>query len=206
MVAGQNWLPFDPTPGRGTFATAYSYAADSADAVRALGTGRFLDFTPEAPSTGPTPEPTAEAVAAKPAPARPWWLAVVVVAPLAWVGALWARKHRRRRHRLGLADPRARADAIRRELADTLRDHGVATSRTAPARSVFRLLERELGVHAEQLHELVVAARYGPPAGAHDAAEAAAGEVARVRAAVARSVGRWRTVRAVAHPGTARGR
>ncbi len=50
--AGYGWLAFDPTPGRGTLSAVYTLASDSADAVRALGTGRFLDFTPTAPSDG----------------------------------------------------------------------------------------------------------------------------------------------------------
>ena len=40
--AGYGWLPFDPTPGRGALTADYTLASDSADAVRALGTGRFL--------------------------------------------------------------------------------------------------------------------------------------------------------------------
>ena len=52
--AGYGWLAFDPTPGRGTLSAVYTLASDSADAVRALGTGRFLDFTPTLPQpTGP---------------------------------------------------------------------------------------------------------------------------------------------------------
>ena len=40
--AGHGWLAFDPTPGRGTLSATYTNASDSADAIRALGTGRFL--------------------------------------------------------------------------------------------------------------------------------------------------------------------
>ena len=44
--AGHGWLAFDPTPGRGILSAVYTLASDSADAVAALGTGRFLDFNP----------------------------------------------------------------------------------------------------------------------------------------------------------------
>ena len=50
--AGYGWLAFDPTPGRGTLSAVYTLASDSADAVRALGTGRFLDFSPRQPTPG----------------------------------------------------------------------------------------------------------------------------------------------------------
>ena len=40
--SGYGWLTFDPTPGRGTLSATYTNASDSADAIRALGTGRFL--------------------------------------------------------------------------------------------------------------------------------------------------------------------
>ena len=40
--AGHGWLAFDPTPGRGTLTATYTNASDSADAIAALGTGRFL--------------------------------------------------------------------------------------------------------------------------------------------------------------------
>jgi transglutaminase-like putative cysteine protease len=34
--AGHGWVPFDPTPGRGTFGANYSFASDSEEAVAAL--------------------------------------------------------------------------------------------------------------------------------------------------------------------------
>jgi len=39
--AGHGWLPFDPTPGRGTLSATHTIASDSADAILALG-GRFV--------------------------------------------------------------------------------------------------------------------------------------------------------------------
>ena len=58
--AGHGWLTFDPTPGRGTLSATYTNASDSADAIRALGTGRFLgagSFEPTTPRRGvATPE------------------------------------------------------------------------------------------------------------------------------------------------------
>ncbi len=51
-LAGHGWLTFDPTPGRGRLSAAYTNASDSADAVQALGTGRFLDFSAPGLSDG----------------------------------------------------------------------------------------------------------------------------------------------------------
>ena len=44
--AGQGWVPFDPTPGRGTFGGTYSFASDSKDAVDALRRGDLSGVTP----------------------------------------------------------------------------------------------------------------------------------------------------------------
>ena len=74
--AGHGWLTFDPTPGRGTLSATYTNASDSADAIRALGTGRFLgagSFAPTTPRRGvATPEvtPSAGSPVAPDRPAR----------------------------------------------------------------------------------------------------------------------------------------
>ena len=39
--AGVGWVPFDPTPGRGTFGGTYSFASDSLAAVGALRRGEL---------------------------------------------------------------------------------------------------------------------------------------------------------------------
>ena len=70
--AGYGWLAFDPTPGRGTLSAVYTLASDSADAVAALGTGRFLDFTPRPPGGGAAAPETPAVAAAR--GRFPWWL------------------------------------------------------------------------------------------------------------------------------------
>ena len=67
-------------PGRGTLSATYTNASDSADAIRALGTGRFLDagsFAPTTPRRGVAPPeaPTSTGI--------PWRLIV----PLALIAA-----------------------------------------------------------------------------------------------------------------------
>jgi hypothetical protein len=119
--AGHGWLTFDPTPGRGTLSATYTNASDSADAIRALGTGRFLDagsFAPTTPRRGVAlPEATTSA-------GIPWRLIVplvliaLVLLGLALLksGVRWRRAH--------TDDPRRRAAAARAELAAFVRDQG----------------------------------------------------------------------------------
>ena len=40
---GHGWVPFDPTPGRGTFSTSYSFASNSPATVEALRRGSLSD-------------------------------------------------------------------------------------------------------------------------------------------------------------------
>jgi transglutaminase-like putative cysteine protease len=204
--AGVGWLPFDPTPGRGTFATSYSYAADSADAVRALGTGRLLDFTPEPRDPVEAQAPAAAVEEQARAARRPWWLLALVLLPGAWIALAWLLKRRRWHARLREPDPRLRADAIRRELADTLRDHGVVASRSTSLATLLASLERDLRLRGDALRGALVTARYGPPAVAARAADDAVRDFARLQEEVARSAGPFRTLRALARPGTLRGR
>lgn len=191
--AGYGWLTFDPTPDRGTLSLAYTLASDSADAVRALGTGRFLDFDAAPPDVAPGP------VAAAPAPASrdsPRWLLWIVVLPFAAVGAVPLAKSLRRRRRLGRTDPRAAASGMRSELADRLLDHGVAVDRTAPAATLGRALERAFGVAPGPLVDALGAARYGPPERAVHAAGVARRELGLALRGIRRRVGRLGVARA----------
>ena len=75
-MPGYGWLPFDPTPGRGTLSAAYTVASDSADARRALGGGLFLDFSGGGSASahsagGAAYRPSELGLVARAAPARP---------------------------------------------------------------------------------------------------------------------------------------
>lgn len=192
--AGHGWLTFDPTPDRGTLSLAYTFASDSADAVRALGTGRYLDFDAAPADVEPAPS-----TVAKPASASrrlsPWLLGAIVV-PLAVAGAIPLWKSLRRRRRLGRRDPRAAASGMRSELADRLLDHGVAVDRAASATTLGRALERAFGVPPAPLVDALGAARYGPPAGAGHAAVTAREELGAALGRIRRRVGRAGTARA----------
>ena len=116
--AGHGWLAFDPTPGRGILSAVYTLASDSADAVAALGTGRFLDFTPglTAPNA-PVPATPGAAVVDE---SRPWWVLALLGAPLVAVAAIVGVKRLRRGRRLRGREPRVLAAGVRAELVSAL--------------------------------------------------------------------------------------
>lgn len=174
--AGYGWLTFDPTPGRGRLSATYTNASDSADAIRALGTGRFLG--PGTHTTRPTPKPVP--VQPPPAAGTRWWpyllpLAAAALALLALGAAKGARRYRRAR----TGDPRRRASAARAELADFLRDQGSTIDPTAPVGELVAELRR-LGVSSDGFAAAFSRARYGPPQGASAAADEARRELERV--------------------------
>ena len=135
--AGHGWLAFDPTPGRGTLSATYTNASDSADAIRALGTGRFLDagsFAPTTPRRGVAlPEAT-------PSAGIPWRLIVPLALIALLLLGLALLKSGVRRRRAHTDDPRRRAAAARAELAAFVRDQG---SPIPPSASIHQL-SREL--------------------------------------------------------------
>ena len=126
--AGYGWLAFDPTPGRGTLSATYTNASDSAEAIRALGTGRFLGLGSVAPTRpeAPARRPTRSGVRRR-AVAGDRALMVVLGALL----ALAAAKAVHRRRRYAKADPRQRAAAARAELVGFIRDQGSPLAREA---------------------------------------------------------------------------
>ena len=131
---GYGWLPFDPTPGRGSLAASYSAsstgfnAGDAADgflggATRVNGGGadqlRLLEQKERLEQ--------AQAAAGRRAGDNgrsTLWLLVLLA--LAAVVALGLVKLVRRRSRYLTRDPRRLAGAARRELVDFLADQGIA--------------------------------------------------------------------------------
>ncbi len=176
---GFGWLAFDPTPGRGTLSAVYTLASDSADAVRALGTGRFLDFSPPLPESGRpvTPTPVDAAAAER---SVPWWLVVFLLMPLvaavAVIGGKWARRARRLRRR----EPRALAGGVRAELVAALVDRGASVEETATTADLQLTAERVLATPSGALTDALAEARFGPLRGARPAAVRARTELAHV--------------------------
>ena len=165
--AGYGWLPFDPTPGRGSLTATYTNASDSADAIRALGTGRFLDLG----SLDQTPSPARGAPSLQVQRSRrsAWpYLAPLVVITLIVIGfAAFKRIVRRRRYPHG--DARNQAAATRAELAGFVRDQGSRVAATASVDELAVVL-RGHGVGSDAFARAFVRARYGPMMGADIAA------------------------------------
>ena len=190
--AGHGWLTFDPTPGRGTLSATYTNASDSADAIRALGTGRFLDagsFAPRTPRRGvaASAEPTTPAGA-------PWRLIVPVALIVATLLGLALVKRGVRFHRGRGDDPRSRASAARAELAAFIRDQG---SPVPPSASMHELTVelRSRGVGSDAFAAAFARARYGPPAGAAQAADEARRELRRILSILRERLGPGRRIR-----------
>ena len=189
--AGYGWLAFDPTPGQGRLSATYTNASDSADAIRALGTGRFLGSEPN--KTAPAPRnlpplepPSADAV---------WWPYLLPLAALAAALLTLALvKSIRRYRRAATRDPRRRASAARADLADFVRDQGSGVPAQAPMTELAAELRR-LGVASDGFAAAFSRARYGPAAGAAAAADDARRELERVLALLRDRLGPGRRVR-----------
>jgi transglutaminase-like putative cysteine protease len=174
--AGFGWLTFDPTPGRGTLSAAYTFASDSADAVAALGTGRFLDFDRAFRAT-PDGRPA-------PAVATPvshdgvaWWVVAVPVVPAVAAALVLLAKWVRRARRLRRRDPRRLAWGVRAELVGELVDRGVAVEPHATTAVLQRTAERALALPCGALAAALAEARYGPADRAEGAARRAREEL-----------------------------
>ncbi len=189
--AGYGWLTFDPTPGRGTLTATYTNASDSADALRALGTGRFLGVG----GRGGTTSRRGIAPAARADRGSFHWS---LLAPVAAVGAallvLAAAKGSRRHRRSATRDPRSRASAARAELAAFLRDQGAPIAATASVTELGAELRR-LGVGSDAFAAAFSRARYGPPAGAPAAANDTRRELRRVISILRSRIGPGRRIR-----------
>jgi transglutaminase-like putative cysteine protease len=191
---GYGWLAFDPTPGRGTLSAVYTLASDSADAVRALGTGRFLDFSPQPATPGAAAAP--EAADAAQRRRVPWWLVAALLAPFAVTLAVVGAKRARRLRRLRDGDPRRLAAGVRAELVDALVDRGASLGPGATPTELRHAAERVLRLPALSLTDAIAEARFGPAPRARPAAERARGELRRILAAAAAREAPRRRVRA----------
>ncbi len=189
--AGYGWLTFDPTPGRGTLSATYTNASDSADAIRALGTGRFLDAGSFAPTTPRRGVATPDVVATTGVPWRPLVPLALIVAALLGLALV---KSGVRHHRARGDDPRSRASAARAELAAFIRDQGSPVRPSASVRELTLEL-RSRGVGSDAFAAAFARARYGPPAGAEQAADEARSELRRVLSILRERLGPGRRIR-----------
>jgi transglutaminase-like putative cysteine protease len=186
------WLPFDPTPGRGTLAGSYSTSSAT------FGTGE--DFPQVFGQAGVAPEALGRLLEARlrgstagQAPGTPGGIGPVAassdegdglgVASLVFIvlgcalGLLLLVKEVRRRARFVGHDPRRIASACRRDLQGFLADQRVTFAPSATLDDVGTFVEKRYRVSADPFVQASEAARFGPLEGSDAAGRRARREL-----------------------------
>ena len=156
--AGQGWVPFDPTPGRATFGSIYSFASESEDAVAALRRGDLSTENAFVERDKPS-----AAIPREEASGERGLLAYVLGIAIVWVLAIGLGKAIFRRARYLTRDPRRAATASRRELEEFLRDQGIEVPACATLAGVRSTVYEELGLDGRSYAVAAGRARFGPP-------------------------------------------
>ena len=172
---GLGWVPFDPTPGRGTFAGSYSLASNSPEAVNALSRGQL---TQRRVGDDELPD-TADLSATEVARDRraPSFAAAALLVGSLWVLVVGGGKAVVRRVGQTSRDPRRSAAATRRELEGFLRDQRIDVPPSATLEELRRTVAVELGLDGRAFATAVARARFGPPEGARRHARTARSEL-----------------------------
>jgi hypothetical protein len=190
--AGIGWVPFDPTPGRGTLGGEYSFASSSADAVAALRRGELPESTtPDTPPRVPDAADLPATTGASGSSQAPSLVGVGLVLAALWVVLLGLGKTVVRRARYFSRDPRRLATASRRELEDFLRDQGVDVPPNATLVMLQQAVHDELGLDGRAFAIAAARARFGPPTPVEHGAASARKEVRRLIAAARRELSLW---------------
>jgi transglutaminase-like putative cysteine protease len=200
---GWGWLPFDPTPGTNGVAGSYSTSSPNFDVgatakvlASSHGFRRFGALAAELGFSGkPRTSPDVPQLGQVQVSAtlvrhgRDWSLLRLLAFALAGVlVVLVTAKVLVRRSRFMTNDPRRLATACRKELRDFLRDQGVDVPRSATLRELAGLVESEFGVEASAFGLHATAARFGPKAGAREAARAMRRDLRAIRRALRREL------------------
>jgi transglutaminase-like putative cysteine protease len=196
---GYGWLPFDPTPGRGSLSAPYSISSPRFDlsaiaqflGPRVVGAEDVADLKlngefgergvdrrdrvqradlPGNGATDSTPRRTGGSL-----------VKLLALLALALVAAIVLAKALVRSRRYLTRDPRRIAGACRRELADYLADQRVRLPQGATLADVGAAVHDELAVDSSAFVRAAGAARYGPPAEARHAAARARRELRKLR-------------------------
>jgi protein-glutamine gamma-glutamyltransferase len=186
------WIPFDPTPGRGTFGGSYSFASNSNEAVAALRRGELDESNPSSrpvrePDAGDLPVDVPGSVDSR----APSIVAVALVLAALWVLVVGLGKALVRRARYLSNDPRRVATASRREVEEFLRDQGVDVPATAGLATLQRTVHDELGLDGRPFAMAVARARYGRPGTFEQSAQAARAEARRLIRAARGELSLW---------------
>jgi hypothetical protein len=208
---GYGWLPFDPTPGRGQLAAAYSAASPRFDATKEA---RLLaHFVRGGAVFGPAAI-RAQALAEKSGhsthngggsrsrvlkPAAPKrtshsLLLFLLTLALAVVVAIASVKVLRRRLRYVTRDPRRLAAACTRELSEFLADQRLQIDGVT-IRELSARVDEHFAINAGAFADQVETARFGRPAAAALAARGARRELALLKRHIRRSLSMRRRAR-----------
>ncbi len=162
--AGLGWIPFDPTPGRGTLGGEYTFASGSAAAVARLRRGELgASTTPQPPTRARDAGPRPDELVAPNESRAPSLAGLALVLAAAWIVVVGAGKAVRRRARYLSRDPRAQATASRRELEDFLRDQGADVPSNATLEALQQAVREEFGLDGRPFVRAASRARFGPP-------------------------------------------
>ena len=201
---GFGWLPFDPTPGRGTLGGPYSAssvrfdrsgaegvllgsALPGRDLFRGLGREAFAENNPRSASG------SAEAREQNDG-GRSGVAGLVVLAVLLAALLFVLVKFGVRRWRYLTDDPRRIAAACRRDLVDFLRDQRIDVPPSVGTRELGQLLSSR-GINGTGFADALGRARYGPLTRAREAAGDAQRELRAVRRALRRAIPAGRRLR-----------
>ncbi len=201
---GYGWLPFDPTPGRGTLAGPYTSSSISFDATgavkvlaaSALAGRSLLRFelgslgkearAKAAKASGATPD---RARTGSSNSGRGVGIASILVLAGLVLGFLFVlAKLAFRRSRFLTDDPRRLAAACRSEVVDFLRDQRIDVPRSIGPRELGGLLSKRVGVEASGFAAALGLARFGPESSASGAAREARRELRTVRRRLRRAL------------------
>lgn len=198
---GFGWLPFDPTPGRGSLTASYSASSSGFNARDAVdGFRRGAGATAGGGVQQLQLLERERLLAAREAQAQTgeegrstFWLLLLLVG--AGVAAIALAKTVRRRVRYLTRDPRRLAAAARRELADFLADQGIVVGPSATPAELRELVRAELGRDATPFARALAEARFGPPAGSGAAAARARRELRTLLRSLRHALGRTARLR-----------
>jgi transglutaminase-like putative cysteine protease len=198
---GFGWLPFDPTPGRGTLGGPYSASSTRFDVSGAqgvlaasLGSASLLNrfgagglgregITPNTPASGPDGARDAKDEGRGSTAAGLLVLALLVAALLFVLIKLGLR-----RSRYLTQDPRGTAAACRRELVEYLRDQRIDVPASIGTRELGEVLSRRTGINGTGFADALGRARYGPLSRATEAAQEARRELKAILRGLRRAI------------------
>jgi transglutaminase-like putative cysteine protease len=210
---GYGWMPFDPTPGRGSLSAPYSVSSprfdSSAAALLVAGiAGKLLDTFDIHQERGfgdlgtrgdrafIGADPKSLNQGGSGATQRGGSLGrLLALVAVAMIMLLALAKAVRRQLRYATNDPRRVAAALRAELVDFLADQRVHIATSAPPEELARELRRRFEIDGSAFTRALAEARYGPPERAGSAALRARRELRKLEGAVRGRVGRFRRAR-----------